>query len=269
MRSSDASAAAILRVLVQHLHQRLLGALEIAEVALEARGQAQQHVAPHLRRAIRRRRLGHRRHERVPLVGRAHQAQQLVERQLRRRVFVDRLAPTSRRPRPDRPASARRSRPGGAAAPGARSTVDHAAELHLVDLVQLLPLLADAIERLEDVGDLQLHRAAHEHPLERGARLGVARVGGQDLAIGLDRLGQIAQRQLVDLRQAERQLDDRLVVRRDADLAPDDVGQLVPLLVLAEQAIQRDQRLPVVGLAPARRGGRSAIASSSWPVSSS
>ena len=57
-----------------------------------------------------------------------------------------------------------------------------------MDPVQLLPLLARPVERLEDVGDLELHRAAQEHPLQRGARLGVRRIGGQDLAVGLDRL---------------------------------------------------------------------------------
>ena len=89
-------------------------------------------------------------------------------------------------------------------------------ELHLVDLVQLLPLLARAIERLEHVGDLELHRAAHEHPLQRGARLGVGRVGGQDLAVGLDRLRQVHQRQLVDLRQPEGERDALVVGGGDA-----------------------------------------------------
>ena len=93
MRSSDASAAASFSCSLSTCQERLLGALQIAEVALEAGGQAQQHVAPHRRRTIRRRRLGHRGDVGVPLVRRARQPQELVERLLRRRVLLDRLGP--------------------------------------------------------------------------------------------------------------------------------------------------------------------------------
>jgi len=115
------------------------------------------------------------------------------------------------------------------------------AQLNLVDLVQLLPLLASAVERLQHLGDLDLHRAAHEHPLERRARLGVRRLGDQNLAVGLDRLRQVHQRQLVDLRQSEGQRDPLVVRGRDADLPADDCRQLLPLLRAAVQTIERDE----------------------------
>ena len=74
------------------------------------------------------------------------------------------------------------------------------------------------------------------------------RVGVQDLLVGLDGLGQVDQRELVDLREPEGQRDDGAVGGRDADLAPDDVGQLLPALRVAVEPVERDQGLLVVGL---------------------
>ena len=122
------------------------------------------------------------------------------------------------------------------------------AELDLVDLRQLLPLLVLAIERLENVGDLDLQRAAHEHALERRARLGVVGVGGQNVPIGGDRLRHVGEGQLVDLRQTERQLDDLGLGRGDADLAPHHVGQLLPALAAGVEPVERHQRRAVLGL---------------------
>ena len=234
----------VLVVLVEHRQERLLGALQIAEVGLEAGGQAQQHVAPDGRRTIRRRRLGHGGDEGVPLVRGARQPQELVERLLRRRILLDGLGPPAeggdlidQLVLGDLGQAAQERLP--------LAEVGDPTELHLVDLVQLLPLLAGAVERLEHLGDLDLHRAAHEHPLERGARLGVRRVGDQDLAVGLDRLRQVHQRQLVDLRQPEGAARRPLVVGGgDADLAAHDLRQLVPLLGAAVETIERDQRRP-------------------------
>ena len=237
----------VLRVLGQHGLQGLFGALEVAQVRLEAGGEPQQNVAANRRLPLGRGRVGHRGDVRVPLVRGAGQPQQLVDGLRRRRILLDGLGPPAEGgDLIDQLVLGDLRQPAQQRLPLAH--VGHAAQLHLVDLVQLLPLLAGAVERLQHLGDLDLHRAAHEHPFEGGPRLHVRRIGDQDLAIRLDGLRQIHQRQLVDLREPEVQRDELLVVGRDRDLAPDDLGQLFPLLGAAVQPIQRHQRLPVLGI---------------------
>ena len=135
----------ILVVLAQHLDERVLGALEVAELGLEGRREAQQHVATDLRVdlgvAIGRGRRRHRLDVGVPLVRRAREAHELVERLLGRRILLDRLGPP-----PEGGDLIDELLLGdlGEAAQQRLPLVDvgDARELHLVDLVQLLPLLA-------------------------------------------------------------------------------------------------------------------------------
>ena len=162
----------ILVVLAEHLEERLFGPLQIAEIALEAGGHPQEHVAAHLGGAIGRGGLGHGCDVGVPLVGRARQPQQLVERLGGRGILLDGFGPPLEgRHLIDQLAFGDLGQPPQQDLP--LGDVGGALELHLVDLVQLLPLLAGAVERLEHLGDLHLHGPAHEHPLERRAGLGM------------------------------------------------------------------------------------------------
>ena len=121
-------------------------------------------------------------------------------------------------------------------------------QLDLVDADQLLPLLADAVERLENLGDLPLHGPARHHPLERGARLLVLWRDAEDLLVGLDGLGQIAERHFEDLRQAVGERNDLVLGVGQADLAADDVGQLLPALGHGVEPVERDQAVLAIGL---------------------
>ena len=121
-------------------------------------------------------------------------------------------------------------------------------QLDLVDAHQLLPLLADAVERLEHLRDLALHVATRHQAFEGGARLLVLRSDGEDFLVGLDRLGQVAQRHLEDLRQPVGQRDDLLLGIRQANLAAHDLGEIRPPLGHGVQAIQRDQAVLAIRL---------------------
>ena len=247
---------------LEHLDERVLGAFRDRRArSRRLRGQAQQHVAPDAdRRPLGRRGAGHRGDVGRPTgaVG-ARQAQQLVERLLRRRIFLHRLAPTSRTPRPDRPACARRSRRGRwNSAWRSATSVSFASCTSWIrcSFSHSSPL---SVERLEHVGDLELHVPPMEHALERGARLVVGRVGGQDLAVGLDRPCRSTERQLVDLRRAGSCSATRSR-RRCARAGSRGAGSRPARATAARlrvQPIERDQRRACCRARPRGRGGRS------------
>ncbi len=106
--------------------------------------------------------------------------------------------------------------------------VGQLAQLHLVDLVQLLELAGGQVQRLEHRRDLHLVVPLEEQHLERGDGRAVVRVGRQDLAVDLDRGRHVAQVLLQGLAEPELQRDRLLVAVGQLDLLAQRVGQLLP-----------------------------------------
>ena len=113
-------------------------------------------------------------------------------------------------------------------------------QLDLVDANELFPFLANAVERFENLRDLPLHGAAGHEAFERRAGFLVGRRDGEDLLVGLDGLGQIAQRDFENLRQPVGERNDLFLGIRQADLATNDVRQILPALGHGVETIERD-----------------------------
>ena len=118
----------------------------------------------------------------------------------------------------------------------------------MVDTNQLLPLLADAIERFENLGNFPLHRSGCHEPLQRRAGLLVLRRDRQNLLIRLDGLGQIAQGNLQNLRQPVGQRHDLVFRVGQADFSANDVGKILPTLGHSVETIECHQPVFAVGL---------------------
>ena len=132
-------------------------------------------------------------------------------------------------------------------------------ELRLVDRGELLPLAHRAVERLEDVPDLGLLRAAREQGLERLERRLVLRGRADDVAIGRDRGVEIAELGLLHLAEPVLQLEDLVGGLRDLGLAREDGRELGPALGHRVEAVERADGREVLGVgvgdAPVARDG--------------
>ena len=111
---------------------------------------------------------------------------------------------------------------------------------------ELLPLAGRLVERLEDLADLHLLDARREEPLERLAR-GRARARRlRTSLVGRDRRVEIVEARLVDLAEAELELQDLLRALADLGLALEDLDELGPALGLREEAVERADRALVL-----------------------
>ena len=119
-------------------------------------------------------------------------------------------------------------------------------ELDLVDADERSPLLELLVDRLEDAGDDELLLVvAAQMDLERFARLRMADVDIEDVAVRVDRARDVAEVLFLELAEPVLQLDVAgLVVLGpdDRDLAAEDVGQLLPHPVAEVDPIERAQR---------------------------
>ncbi len=112
--------------------------------------------------------------------------------------------------------------------------------------MELLPLGGGLVERLEDLGDLDLFRSRGEEPLDGLEGRRMLGSGGEDLAVSGDRRVEIVQSKLVDLADAVFEFED--LVRRLTDLrfAREHLGEVTPALGADEKAIERDDRCLVL-----------------------
>ena len=123
-------------------------------------------------------------------------------------------------------------------------------QLQLVDVDQLVPLLAQAVQRLQHLGHLVLHGPARQQPLERRAGLAVA-AGWRSGCPGRPRPPAADRRCASSCSWASRKfrLDDLLVGVGQADL-----GRAAPRPARGQrsaagvQAIERQQPLGPIGL---------------------
>ena len=76
-----------------------------------------------------------------------------------------------------------------------------------MDPDELLPLAELLVDRLEDSGRRQLVFVGGEVRLERGPRAGVRRLEVEDVAVGVDRPGDVVEVLLADLAEPELQLE--------------------------------------------------------------
>ncbi len=103
-------------------------------------------------------------------------------------------------------------------------------ELQLVDVEELAPVLTHPIKRLEDLPDHQRPNAVSEEELEARQRGTVLRRSRQDLPVLLDGVVHVAELSLIDLTQAELEVEDVVGARGDRDLLRQDVGELRPAI---------------------------------------
>ncbi len=111
-------------------------------------------------------------------------------------------------------------------------------QLGLAHSNQLLPLTGRLIQRLQDGADFELLGAALEQRLERAQGVFVLGRRADHLAVGRDGLVQVTQANLVDLTQAELELQNLVRALSDLGLAHEHLGQILPTLHLREQAVK-------------------------------
>ena len=178
----------ILGVETQYLPEDLLSPRQVAELGFENGGQTHEHVLAHFHVARLSSRLGHGRDVRLPLMGRAGEAQRLVEGLLGRGRLHDGARP------PIEGGNLVHQLVLGDVGQTAQDAlallgIGLGNQLHLVDADELFPLLADAIERFENLGNLVLHGTARHQPFQVGARVLVLRRNRENFLIGFDSLG--------------------------------------------------------------------------------
>ena len=126
--------------------------------------------------------------------------------------------------------------------------VDGVPRLDLVDGDQARPVAARLVDRLEQLRDVQLLFGVGQDPLERRQRLGVLGLDLQDLAVGLDGGARLAELLLAQVAEAAEERDGLVGVLGQLQLALEVVGQLAEVAAAQVQAIERAQRLDVVGV---------------------